>query len=214
MILPRSLMLARALLLPLAVFVAACGAVATPTDDPGAPYAGTRLDGTAPDFELLDQAGAVVGWRDFQGKVVALTFLDSRCRDVCPLTSAELIAAWLALSAEEREAVVFLGINANPEANSVEDVATASREWRLAEIPAWRFLTGSPDDLQAIWDAYPIEVQPGPDGAIDHTSGIFLVDSTGALRWYVSVPLQDPAWSGPRLAEILIRRLRELIAEG
>jgi protein SCO1/2 len=168
----------------------------------------------APDFELLDQTGAAVGWRDFQGKVVALTFLDSRCRDVCPITSAEMIAAWIGLTEEERAAVAFLGINVNAGANPAEDVAAASREWRLAEIPAWSFLTGSPDDLRAIWDAYPIEVQPGPAGAIDHTSGIFLIDSKGALRWYVSVPLQDPAWSGPRLAEILVQRLRELIAEG
>ncbi|MEX0788142.1 MAG: SCO family protein [Anaerolineales bacterium] len=211
MTLPRSLIVSHALLLSLAVLVAACGA--PPTDDPGAPYAGTRLEGTAPDFELLDQTGASVAGHDFQGKVVALTFLDSRCRDVCPLTSAELIAAWLGLTEDEQHAVAFLGINVNPEENAIEDVATASREWRLAEIPAWRFLTGPPDDLQAIWDAYPIEVQPGPAGAIDHTSGVFLIDSTGALRWYVSVPLQDPAWSGPRLAEILVRRLRELIAE-
>lgn len=207
-------MVARLLLFPLAVLVAACGLGAAPTDDPGAPYAGTRLEGIAPEFELLDQTGAAVAWHDFQGKVVALTFLDSRCRDVCPLTSAELIATWLAMTEEEQHVVAFLGINVNSEANSVEDVAAASREWRLADIPAWRFLTGSPDDLQAIWDAYPIEVQPGPDGAIDHTSGIFLIDSAGALRWYVSVPLQDPAWSGPRLAEILLRRLKELIAEG
>lgn len=206
-------MVARALLLLLAALVAACGPVATPTDDPGAPYAGTRLEGTAPDFELLDQTGAAVSWHDFQGQVVALTFLDSRCRDVCPLTSAEIIAAWRGLSEGEQRAVAILGVNVNAEANAVEDVATASREWRLAEIPAWRFLTGSPDDLRAIWDAYPIEVQPSPAGAIDHTSGIFLIDTGGSLRWYVSVPLQDPAWSGPRLAEILVRRLKELIEE-
>jgi cytochrome oxidase Cu insertion factor (SCO1/SenC/PrrC family) len=146
--------------------------------------------------------------------VVALTFLDSQCRDVCPLTTAELITAWLALDAAARKEVAFVGVNVNDQANEVSDVAAASQEWRMAEIPSWRFVTGTPQDLRVVWEAYPIEVQPAPEGdAISHTSGIFLIDASGELRWYVSVPLGEPAWSGPRLAEILVQRIRELLAE-
>ena len=209
MMTPRS-----AAALGMCLLAAACGPAIVPTDDPGAPYAGARLSGNAPNFEFTDQTGATVRWSDFEGKVVALTFLDSRCLDVCPLTSAELIATWRALTEREREAVALIGINVNAQANAVQDVAAASGEWRLAEIPAWSFLTGPPDDLQAIWEAYPIEVQPGAAGAIDHTAGVFLIDSRGQLRWYVSVPLQDPAWNGPRLAVILLQRIRELLGEG
>ena len=197
-----------------AMLAAGCTPRTAVRDDPGAPYAGSRLQAPAPSFSLLDQTGARVGLTDFRGRVVALTFFDSRCRDVCPLTSHELIAAWLALTAEERQQVALLGVNVNVDANTVEDVAAASREWRLDEIPAWHFLTGSPEELREVWQAYPIEVHPDPEGdAISHTSGVFLIDAQGNLRWYVSVPLEDPAWDGPRLAEILVLRVRELLGE-
>lgn len=189
-------------------------AIARPTPGASAPYNGSPIQGMAPDFSLLDQTGARVHLSDFHGRVVALTFFDSRCRDVCPLTSAELIAAWQALTPEERQQVALLGVNVNVDANTVEDVAAASREWRLDEIPAWHFLTGSPEELREVWQAYPIEVHPESEGdAISHTSGVFMIDAQGNLRWYVSVPLEDPAWDGPRLAEILVDRLSELIAE-
>lgn len=197
-----------------AMLAAGCAPSAAVTDDPGAAYAGSRLQGPAPDFDLVDQFGERVRLSAFRGKVVALTFFDSRCRDVCPLTSAELIVAWRALTPEEREQVALLGVNVNVDANTVGDVAAASREWRLAEIPAWHFLTGSPEELQEVWQEYPIEVEPDAvHGAIDHTSGVILIDRKGELRWYVSVPLGDPAWDGPRLAEILVLRVRELLGE-
>jgi len=197
-----------------AMLAAGCIPRTAVRDDPGAPYAGSRLQAPAPNFSLLDQTGVHVGLTDFHGKVVALTFFDSRCRDVCPLTSAELIAAWQALTPVEREQVALLGVNVNADANTVEDVAAASREWRLDEIPAWHFLTGSAEELQQVWQAYPIEVEPdAAQGAIDHTSGVFLIDRSGDLRWYVSVPLEDPAWDGTRLAEILVLRVRGLLGE-
>ncbi|MGH2627142.1 MAG: SCO family protein [Anaerolineales bacterium] len=196
------------------LLAAGCARIPSSDDDARAAYAGSPLHGPAPDFALTDQFGARVRLGDFRGRVVALTFFDSRCRDVCPLTSAELIAVWLALTPEEQGRVALLGVNVNAAANAVEDVAQASEEWRLAEIPAWHFVTGSPEELRQVWQEYPIEVQPDPAGeSISHTSGIFLVDSAGNLRWYVSVPLEDPAWDGRRLAEILVLRVRELLGE-
>lgn len=202
------------MVLPAAMLAAGCVPRTAVTDNSSAPYAGSRLQGRASDFALVDQSGAHVRLSDFRGQVVALTFFDSRCRDVCPLTSAELIAAWRAFTAEEREQVELLGVNVNADANTVEDVAAASREWRLDEIPAWHFLTGSAEELGEVWQAYPIEVEPDvAHGAIDHTSGVFLIDRSGDLRWYVSVPLEDPAWDGARMAEILVLRVRGLLGE-
>jgi cytochrome oxidase Cu insertion factor (SCO1/SenC/PrrC family) len=51
-------------------------------------YEGTELSGKAPDFRLMDQHGDLVSLSDFKGKVVVLTFFDSQCQDVCPLTAA------------------------------------------------------------------------------------------------------------------------------
>src|SRR5437899_1787983 len=44
----------------------------------------------APTFSLTDQFGHEEQLSDFRGRVVLLTFIDSRCTTICPLT-AELM---------------------------------------------------------------------------------------------------------------------------
>ncbi len=51
-------------------------------------YGGTQLDDIASDFHLTDQIGSDVSLSDFRGKVVVLTFMDSQCKDTCPITGA------------------------------------------------------------------------------------------------------------------------------
>ena len=47
-------------------------------------YEGTKLEGPAPDFRLVDQKGASVALSDFQSKVVVLAFMDTRCDETLP----------------------------------------------------------------------------------------------------------------------------------
>lgn len=61
-------------------------------------YEGTELSGEAPDFQLTDQNGSVVNLSDFRGKVVVLTFMDSKCQDTCPLTAAHFREAYRQLN--------------------------------------------------------------------------------------------------------------------
>lgn len=53
-------------------------------------YQGTELNGVAQDFQLTDQNGIMARLSNFRGRVVVLTFMDSLCKDVCPLTAAQL----------------------------------------------------------------------------------------------------------------------------
>ena len=50
-------------------------------------YNGTDLSGAAADFSLLDQNGTPINFSDLRGKVVILTFMDSKCMDTCPITA-------------------------------------------------------------------------------------------------------------------------------
>lgn len=196
----------------LAVSLAACGVPASP-----AGYEGSTLDGPAPDFRLVDQHGLGVALTDQRGRVVALAFLDSRCRDVCPLTAAHLRTVDQALG-EAASQVAFLGVNVNVEANSVDDVAAATRQWRLHEIPNWHFLTGSAGELEPVWEAYHVGVFAEPEGAdeLRHTPGVFLIDRAGNLRWYVSTPMDEagrPRGFAP-LSDLLVKHIRELLHGG
>ena len=178
------------------------------------PYEGTELNSPAPDFELPDHRGVRIALSDWRGQVVVLTFMDSQCQEVCPLTAVHLRSAYRQLGSEAGS-VVFVGINVNLEANTVEDVLATTQKWRLDEIASWHFLTGTEDQLRPIWEAYDVTVYPAPEveGELVHTPGVFLIDQAGELRWYVSTPFDDlgtPAWTQP-LSELRVQHIGELL---
>jgi protein SCO1/2 len=195
--------------------LSACSASSSPTAYADV-YEGTQIDDIAPDFHLTNQGDESVALSDFRGKVVALTFMESRCEDTCPLTAVELRRVSQALG-DETNAVVFIGVNVNAQANAVADVAAATQEWHLDEIPTWHFLTGNPAELEAVWQSYGIEVLPPVDESSDlsHSPGIYLIDQTGQRRWYVSTPFVGPNTPAPSrpLNELLTMRIRQLLSE-
>ncbi|HLI41317.1 MAG TPA: SCO family protein, partial [Streptosporangiaceae bacterium] len=97
-------------------------AEANPGLDPG-----TALGGTpAPDFRLVNQFGQPMSLGQFRGRVVLLSFEDSECTTVCPLTAQSMVEAKLLLGAAGSR-VQLLGVDANPDATSVSDVLAYSR---------------------------------------------------------------------------------------
>jgi cytochrome oxidase Cu insertion factor (SCO1/SenC/PrrC family) len=111
----------------------------------------------------------------FRGKVVMLSFEDSECTTVCPLTTQSMLEAKQLLGAAGNQ-VQLLGIDANPTATSVADVLAYSRAHGM--VNQWDFLTGSLAQLKAAWKAYHIEVQI-EQGQIDHTPALFVIDQRG-----------------------------------
>lgn len=173
-------------------------------------YQGTELDGEAPDFQLTDQNNSVIKLSDFRGKLVVLTFMDSVCTDTCPLTAAQFRQAYRQFDQNEAEQVAFIGVNVNVEANQVADVAEITKAWHLEEIPSWHFLTGSPENLAAVWKAYGVAVVPSADGSeIMHTPGVFLIAPSGQKRWYISTP-NTTDLTVP-LSDMLVKRIREIL---
>jgi len=172
-------------------------------------YQGTELSGEAPDFQLRDQSGVLISLSDFRGKVVILTFMDSTCKDTCPLTAAQFRQTYRQFDKNEANQVIFIGVNVNPEANQVADIAEITKTWHLEEIPSWHFLTGNREELVAVWKAYGVAAVPSTDGnEIMHTPGVFLIDPSGQKRWYISTP--DSTDLTLPLSELLLKHIREL----
>jgi protein SCO1/2 len=197
----------------LALALSACAA--QPAASAGSTgYTGTALNSLAEDFRLRDQTGAAISLADYKGKVVVLTFLDDQCQDICPLTAAQLRSAYQSLGSDAAS-VGFIGINVNEKANQAADVMAATKEWRLDDIPSWHFLTGQAGELEPIWQAYGIEVQPQDQGELLHTMGIYLIDQAGRKRRYISNPDEGtatPQWTVP-VSELVAQHVRELLSE-
>jgi protein SCO1 len=179
------------------------------------PYSGTELSGLAPDFRLMDQNGSFVGLSDFRGRVVVLTFFDSRCKDTCPLTAAQLLQTYKQLDQSEASRVVFAAVNVNVLASSISDVLLATQNWHLEQISHWHFLTGSSKELEPVWKDYGIAVQVNPDSSVVHTSGVYILDALGQKRWYISTSFSDQGNTGPTLPlnELLVNHLHQLLRE-
>jgi cytochrome oxidase Cu insertion factor (SCO1/SenC/PrrC family) len=129
----------------------------------------------APNFQLLDQLGRQTSLAQFRGKVVLIAFVDSQCTTICPLTTESMVKA-LRLLGPAAADVQLLGINANPLALKVSDVASYTRAHDMQG--KWRFLTGSLPQLKKVWRDYHVYVA-AINNDIDHQPAMVLVDTVG-----------------------------------
>jgi cytochrome oxidase Cu insertion factor (SCO1/SenC/PrrC family) len=133
---------------------------------------------SAPDFTLTNQFGQPMSLSQFRGRVVVLSFEDSECTTVCPLTTQSMVLA-KELLGKAGSSVQLLGVDANPDALKVANVMDYSRVHGM--VNQWDFLTGSLPQLKSVWGAYNIAVQIEA-GQIDHTPALYVIDQQGKLQ--------------------------------
>jgi cytochrome oxidase Cu insertion factor (SCO1/SenC/PrrC family) len=160
-----------------------------------ASHEGSRLHGLivwrhgarpAPALSLRDEAGRMLSLRSQHGRVVLLTFLDSRCRSACPLDGRRLGTLERDLRGSRAELLV---VSVDPWADTARSAkAFAARAgWR----GPWHWLLGSPRALRPVWRAYKIAVQRAGD--IVHTRALYLIDAGGYLRTVYLEPVEPAA---------------------
>jgi protein SCO1/2 len=150
----------------------------------------TRLVGTdiknapAPNFTLINQDGRQVSLSDYKGKPVTLTFLYTRCPDVCPLIASQLAVALDRLGPDAGK-VAMVAVSVDPEHDDRLAVQRFNEEHKLAG--RFDYLIGSPAQLQRVWQAYYVASQPIPTvgpalGGVLHSSPLFVIDKQGRER--------------------------------
>jgi len=144
----------------------------------------------APAFVLRDQNGSLTSLAQFRGKVVALTFIDPECTQLCPLTTQSMVEALKILGPAAASQVQLLGIDANPLKTQVSDVASYTRTHELQG--RWRFLTGSDSQLKTAWQNYHVYVAV-KNNDIQHTAVVVLIDRRGYERDLFSTPMSYQA---------------------
>jgi cytochrome oxidase Cu insertion factor (SCO1/SenC/PrrC family) len=157
-------------------------------------------DRPAPRFALFDQDGHPTSLEDFRGKVVVLAFVDSHCTTICPLMTESMLQAQRLLGPAASE-VELIGIDANPLATKVTDVAAYTRAHHMEG--RWRFLTGPLPDLERVWRAYHVYVA-AVHNDIDHQPIVVLIDGRGRERTIYATQM---SYEG-------ILQQAEIIAEG
>ena len=176
-------------------------AVSNQNINPGSPAG----DIPAPGFELRDQNGRLTSLAQFRGKVVVLAFVDSHCTTICPMMTESMMEA-LRLLGPAATQVQLLGINANPLATNIADVADYTRAHRMEG--RWRFLTGSLPELERVWRSYHVYVA-AIHNDIDHEPIVILIDGRGRER---TIYFTQLSYEGvPQQAQLLAEGIARLL---
>lgn len=147
---------------------------------------GTDLGGTpASDFRLTDQFGQPISLSQFRGKPIILTFLYTRCPDICPLTAEKLHTVMLNLGSDAQR-VAVLAVSTDPKGDDIAAALQFSETHRMTNY--WHFLIGSHAALSAVWSSYNVYAAPTAttnNGTVTHTTALYVIDKQGHERVFL-----------------------------
>jgi cytochrome oxidase Cu insertion factor (SCO1/SenC/PrrC family) len=107
-----------------------------------------------PSFALRDQDGRLVRSRDLRGKVAVLTFLDTKCREACPIIAAEIARAWKLLAPSERAQSVAVAISTDPRDDTRAGIRAFLERHRASGTI--RYLSGSLPVMKHAWRRFQV----------------------------------------------------------
>jgi protein SCO1 len=140
-----------------------------------------RLGREVPEFTLLNQNGDAVSLASFRGKVVAVTFIYTRCPlpDYCPRMIANLQAIERRFPERIGHDLALVAITFDPQHDTPERMKQYARAFQ-ADRPGWQFLTGTLPDVSRVCALFGVEFWPD-EGLITHTLQTAIVDREGKL---------------------------------
>lgn len=140
--------------------------------------------GVVPPFSFTDQDNRTFSRDSLHGKIWVGDLIFTTCEGVCPIITGEM--SNLAQKYADR-GVRFISISVDPAKDSVAALKAYAKE-QNADIPNWRFLTGSvPTIYTLIKEGFhlPLDSVGGTDGSpIIHSQRMVLVDNDGIIRGY------------------------------
>ena len=146
---------------------------------PAGLVAGESLD--AFDSTFTDQSGNAVTLASYHGRPMVLAMIYTRCTSACPLLLASLRGFEAKLPAAQRANTWFVLVSLDP-AHDAPDTLLAFARSRGLDLSRWRLLTGSREattDLAAILG---VKVRDDGNGALAHSSNLYLLDGAGVIR--------------------------------
>jgi cytochrome oxidase Cu insertion factor (SCO1/SenC/PrrC family) len=140
------------------------------------------IDIPAANFTLTSQDGRPVSLASLRGKGVLLTFLDPVCTNDCPVIAAEMRAADTLLGSHAKN-VELVAVVANPVYRSIALTDAFTQQEDLGKVPNWLYLTGSVSQLEKVWNAYGVQVEDLPAGAmVAHSDLAYVISPSGRIR--------------------------------
>lgn len=139
------------------------------------PPAGLRL----PEFALRDVvSGRLVRRSELAGRVVLVTFLDTDCREQCPIIAGQIGRALARLRKDEHVRTTAVAISVDPVIDTRASVVRFLREHRvLGEL---RYLSGAVRELKPIWRNFYVLSAYETGDADTHSADVRVFDPSGS----------------------------------
>lgn len=132
-----------------------------------------------PDFRLRDYTGRPFDSRDVDGRAVLVTFLETKCREACPILASQIGDALRLLTPEERRSVVAVAISTHPHDDTPASVRTFLRAHRV--LGQMHYLIGTEAELRPVWRAFLVLSALDSGDADTHSASVRIFDRQG--RW-------------------------------
>src|SRR5262252_1391169 len=158
-----------------------------------------------PDFALVDQSGTTVALSSLKGKVVAVTFIYSRCPlpDYCPRMVENFRAVRQRFADRMDRDLVLLTISFDPQYDTPPVLARYAASQRAGGT-GWHFLTGDKANIERVCNAFGIEYWP-EEGLITHSLQTAVVDRDGRLAATVEGKDFTPQQLGDLIGSVIDR---------
>ncbi len=152
-----------------------------------------------PNFSLTDQNGRRVTLSQFSGKVVAMTFVYTRCPlpNFCFRLSNNFGQIQKRFSKQMGRDLILLTITLDPTTDRSEALAKYAAIWK-ADGASWHFLTGSPETIKDITGRFGV-VSSIDEGTITHSLHTVIIDRRGNL----ATNLEGNEFTGKQLGDLV-----------
>ena len=163
-----------------------------------------------PDYPLTNQLSQAISTHQFRGKVLALTFIYTRCPlpDFCPRMNQQFMAAQRALkeASVEPASYHFLSVSFDPVHDTPERLQFYANAYQH-DPKQWSFATGELIEIDALTEQFGLVFYRSEDSLLDwdHNLRTILIDQEGIIREI----LIGNQWRGEELAEKLQSLLKK-----
>jgi protein SCO1/2 len=135
----------------------------------------------APGFTLTSQDGAQISLANLRGKVVAVTFIFTRCSATCPVLTPMMSLVQDRLGRDFGTKIAFASITVDPEHDTPEMLKLYAQTYG-ADVVGWSFLTGPTPVIAELMRRYGVFAAKDANGDVEHSFLTSIIDQGGTLR--------------------------------
>lgn len=137
--------------------------------------------GTVPRFELTDQSGAPWASTRMDGKVWVANFVFTRCPTICPTFTAKMAS----IQKQSGDDLQLVSFSVDPEFDTPEKLLAYAQKFHAT--PRWSFLTGERANVEAVVVKGMMQPMVKGDGSlmsVGHGSYFVLIDPQQRIRGF------------------------------